>query len=236
MILTLKELSDYLRVNERTVLRMLKSGQLQGTKIGGQWRFNGSQIDSLFFPPGQVVEEVPLEDLTRSCLGIPVSRVMARERVVMDMRATDTAGVINELVAPAMFNSLVLDVQDARKRLLDRERLLSTGVGKGIAIPHPRDPIPTLRKPAVIVFGRSREGINYAALDGKPVHVFFLLCCQTIELHLHLLGRLAQLLRDGSFTADCRAVATAEDLLLLVLERERREFLAPAGETTGKDI
>ena len=50
MILTLKELADYLRVNERTILRMLKSGQIQGVKIGGQWRFNGSQIDQMFFP------------------------------------------------------------------------------------------------------------------------------------------------------------------------------------------
>ncbi len=49
MILTLKELADYLRVNERTIIRMLKAGKIQGTKIGGQWRFNGSQIDQFFF-------------------------------------------------------------------------------------------------------------------------------------------------------------------------------------------
>ena len=66
MILTLKELANYLRVHERTVLRMLKAGQIKGTKIGGQWRFNGSQIDGLFFPEGTEGKmEVPLADLVR---------------------------------------------------------------------------------------------------------------------------------------------------------------------------
>ena len=50
MILTLKELAEHLKVNERTILRMRENGQIEGVKIGGQWRFNGSQIDRMLFP------------------------------------------------------------------------------------------------------------------------------------------------------------------------------------------
>lgn len=228
MILTLRELADYLRVNERTILRMLKTGQVQGAKIGGQWRFNSSQIDGLFFP-GEGEEEVEGEEslgsLARSHLSIPVSRVIAEDRMVLDMQATDVAGVIEELTPRDLLGRLVMEVEGLRAKCLAREQLLSTGVGNGVAIPHPRDPIATLKAPAMIVFGRSAKGVEFSAVDGKPVHLFFLLCCQNIEVHLHLMGRLAKLLRNREFLAKCRECETTTDVLRVVLEFERAQFL-----------
>lgn len=230
MILTLKELADYLRVNERTILRMLKTGQIQGAKIGGQWRFNGSQIDSLFFPnTPRGADDIPLSDLTRSHIGIPVSRVMDAGRMVMDMEADSVEGVIRELVAPRMLNTILMDVGELREKCLAREALLSTGVGHGVAIPHPRDPIPTLRAPAAVVFGKSAGGVDFNAADGHPVHAFFLLCCQNIEVHLHLMGRLARLLQHESFIQDCRQCETPEDVMRTVMEMERADFFRISG-------
>ena len=228
MILTLRELASYLRVNERTVQRMLKSGQLKGVKIGGQWRFNGSEIDRLFFPDAEPSHEeaVPLDDLVRSHLSIPVSRHLREDRMVLDMSASDVPGVISELTAPMERRTLLLDVGDLRTRLLAREELLSTGVGGGIAVPHPRDPLPTLREPCVLVFGRRREGVEYGAADGQPVRLFFLVCCQNIELHLHVMGKLAQLLRESAFVQACLEAGTGSDVLRAALEGERRQFLA----------
>ncbi len=231
MILTLRELAQMLRVNERTILRMLKSGQIKGAKIGGQWRFNSSQIDGLFFPEGGVStgdEEVSLEMLTRSPIGLPVSRLMSETRAVMSMTAQGVEGVIEELTNPRLVGPLVLDVTDLRTKCLAREKLLSTGVGSGVAIPHPRDPITTLRAPAMVVFGRSKQGIDFGAADGKPVDLFFLMCAQSIELHLHLMGRMSRLLRQGSFLSQCREAATPQDLIRLVMEAERNEFLSQA--------
>jgi excisionase family DNA binding protein len=229
MILTLRELAQMLRVNERTILRMLKSGQLQGAKIGGQWRFNSSQIDGLFFPgetPRESSEDIPLNELTRSHLGIPISRVMSDTRMVLSLTGHDAESVIEELTNPRMLNPVLLDVSDLRSKCVAREELLSTGVGRGVALPHPRDPVTTLRAPAVIVFGRSAEGIEFKAADGKPVHLFFLMCSQSIELHLHLMGRMARLLRQNDFIAQCMNCATPQDVMRLVMESERDEFLA----------
>lgn len=231
MILTLRELAQMLRVNERTILRMLKSGQLQGAKIGGQWRFNSSQIDGLFFPSeplpaeGEGEEDISLAMLTRSHIGIPISRVMSDARMVLAVEARDAVGAIEELTNPRMLNPVLLDVKDLRTKCLAREELLSTGVGNGVAIPHPRDPVATLRAPAIVVFGRSTQGIDFGAADGKPVHLFFLMCSQNIELHLHLMGRLARLLRHGDFIAHCRTAATPQDVMRLVMEAERDDFL-----------
>ena len=227
MILTLRELADYLRVNERTILRMQQTGQIQGVKIGGQWRFNGSQIDRLFFPDStsENPESVSLEDLGTSHLAIPVSRVLSEDRIIMDMEATTSTEAIDELLSVVQKKHLSLDMKDLRERILAREELLSTGVGNGIAIPHPRDPVPTIAEPAIIVFGKSSAGIDFAAVDGKPIHLFFLLCNQNIEMHLHMMGRLAQLLRHEDAVARIDNAGTAQEVVRAVLDVERHDFL-----------
>ncbi len=224
MILTLKELADYLRVNERTILRMLKSGQIQGVKIGGQWRFNGSQIDQMFFPQNQPSgpDAVPLNEFAQTNLAVPVSRLLKEDRIVLDMKAKDMDGVINELSEPIGRKMLLLDVHDLKNRLAAREKLLSTGIGGGIAIPHPRDPVTTLREPAVLIFGRHPAGVDFGAVDKKPVHLFFLLVCQNIELHLHLMGALARLLQEKGLAEDLLKAKSAEDVMRRVMELETR--------------
>lgn len=227
MILTLKELADYLRVHERTILRMLKAGQLQGVKIGGQWRFNGSQIDQVFFPEKPVTspDAVLLSDLTANRPPSPLSRLVKDDRILLDLTATDVTGALHELSEPFAQKTLLLDIQDMRNRLESREKLLSTGIGRGIAIPHPRDPIPTLREPAVIIIGRSTKGVAFKAIDGKPVYLFFMLCCQNIELHLHFMGSLAKLLQEPEFVEACRNAKTPAEITRPLMETEARQLL-----------
>lgn len=227
MILTLKELAEYLRVNERTILRMLKTGQIQGAKIGGQWRFNGGQIDKVFFPNAPLGEEdVPLTALTQSQIDIPISRMMNEDRVILDLQANSVEDVINELVLPKVFNTLVLDINDLKDKCIARESLLSTGVGNGLAVPHPRDPIPTLRAPGCIIVGRSSKGINFNAPDGKPVKLFFLVCSQNIELHLHMMGCMARMLGNDDFIKACQGAKEKTDVIKAVMEYERADFIS----------
>ena len=98
-------------------------------------------------------------------------------------------------------------------------------MGKGVAIPHPRDPVTTLKASGLIVVGRSEKGVDFGAVDGKPVHVFFLLCSQNVEVHLHFMGRLAEMLRNRDFVAASRSWEAPEDVLREVLETERAHFL-----------
>lgn len=232
MILTLKELANYLRVNERTILRMQSSGQIQGVKIGGQWRFNGSQIDQLFFPDSDSDngEKVALDDITQTHIVTPLSRILSENRMIMDMEATNREEAIDELCAVVQKDNLVLDPGDFRERVVAREKLLSTGIGKGIAIPHPRDPITALRASAIIVFGHSGKGINMDSVDGKPVNLFFLLACKDIEIHLQVMGRLAQMLNHDTFVNEIDQGEKPDDILKVAMEFERQEFLKEGHE------
>ncbi|MBQ4480954.1 MAG: PTS sugar transporter subunit IIA [Victivallales bacterium] len=233
MILTLKELAEYLRVNERTIMRMKDQGKIEGVKIGGQWRFNGSEIDKLFFPQNgvevakEVEQEEPMSVLNRPSIGIPLSRVMHENRILLNLAATDRDSLIEEMTAARLMYGLVLDVSDLRLKCKQREAVLSTAIGEGIAIPHPRDPIPTLRSSAAVIYGYSHDGINYDAPDGKPVHHFFLVCSQNIELHLHLMGCMARLLKDQDFVNALPKCTQNADVIKLVMKHERAEF-APA--------
>ena len=77
-----------------------------------------------------------------------------------------------------------------------REDLCSTATGDGVAIPHARNAMVGLVSKPIIAFGRHPKGIDFGALDGKPTHLFFLLCAPNVRLHLQLLARLSRVLRE----------------------------------------
>ena len=111
--------------------------------------------------------------------------------------------------------------------LLAREALGSTGIGDGIAIPHPRNPIVLhVERPLVTLCFLARA-VDFGAVDGRPVYALFSLISPTPKLHLHLLSRLAYALRDP----DCKAaIARRADAATILSEIRRVEAgLGPQG-------
>ena len=86
-------------------------------------------------------------------------------------------------------------------KLLAREQLASTGIGNGIAIPHPRDPLSQAPASPVISTFFLNEPIPFNAIDDQPVSILFLLISSTVKHHLHLLSRLSYCIRDKAFVA-----------------------------------
>jgi PTS system nitrogen regulatory IIA component len=232
MILTLKELAQYLRVNERTILRMHQAGQIKGVKIGGQWRFNGKEIDQMFFPDAKhdtsPEHGVALGELTRqSSLQIPISRLLHPNRMKLSLESTDASGAIDELCELVSRENLTYAVKDFTQRIHAREALLSTGVGNGVALPHPRDPVSELQEPAIIIVGKSEQGLAFEAIDNAPVHLVFLLACQDIQTHLHIMGQMARCLRNEEILKTLFAAESAQEIIQTIMSFERQTFLAP---------
>ncbi|MDP2840462.1 MAG: PTS sugar transporter subunit IIA, partial [Syntrophales bacterium] len=103
--------------------------------------------------------------------------------------------------------------------LLERERLGSTGIGDGIAIPHGK--LPGLEE-MVVSFGRSREGIAFEAMDGKPVHLFFLLMApeNSAGQHLKALAKISRMLKDANFRKNLLEAKMHEDLFRIIAEKD----------------
>mgnify|MGYP000726777005 CR=1 FL=1 len=129
-----------------------------------------------------------------------------------DLRATTKEGVLRELTELVGRSEGLSNASLLFEMLQRREQLGSTGIGKGIAIPHGRSLAMSRLK---VAFGRSAEGITYDAIDKKPVHLFFLLVAPPQEErmeYLPLLGRIAELARDRSMRERLKKVESFADL------------------------
>lgn len=142
---------------------------------------------------------------------------LSPEAITLDLTATTREAVLRELVALLRVSDG--DAEALQRVLLRREGIGSTGVGRGIAIPHCRSlVVDTVR----LAFGRHPAGLDYAAIDGRPVHHFFLILAPPLEvsnLYLPILGRIAQFAKDPDVPERLIQLQTPEDLLALLEEK-----------------
>ncbi len=139
--------------------------------------------------------------------------------ILPDLKATGKRAVLEELAAvllpdlPGQKLETVVDV------LMERERLGSTGIGDHIAIPHGKLPQLAGLK---LAFGRSRRGVDFEAMDGKPSHLFFLLLApsNSAGLHLQALAKISRMLMSQSFRDHLMQAATADELHALLAEKD----------------
>lgn len=125
-------------------------------------------------------------------------KAMKQGGIFFNVHGDNVADVLKNAVSlsPLPFDvdkNLLLDL------LLQREKLASTGIGSGIAIPHPRYPIGNLADGAIITTCFTENKIDFKAIDRAPVFVVFLILSPSTDIHLKFLSRLSYCLRDNSF-------------------------------------
>ncbi len=141
--------------------------------------------------------------------------------IVAELNATDKKGVLSELTA-SLADASGVKQEELLRVLLERERLGSTGIGGGIAIPHGKlKPLQSM----LMGFGRSRKGVDFDAMDGKPTHLFFLLLAPEDSTggHLKMLARISRLLKNTVFKERLMNAADWRELYM-VIEKEDQEF------------
>ncbi|MFP3998881.1 MAG: PTS sugar transporter subunit IIA [Desulfobacterales bacterium] len=141
-----------------------------------------------------------------------------KDTVLTDLASADKKGVIDELAEPVA-KQTGLEHREIVRVLIERERLGSTGIGDGIAIPHGKiNQLDSL----VLGFGLSRKGVNFEAIDGKPTYILFLLLSpdNSTGLHLRILARISKLLREDSFKQGLMQAKTQEDVIKTIREAD----------------
>src|SRR5882762_7349133 len=140
--------------------------------------------------------------------------------IVVDLTATTKKGVLEELVELLAKQGKVKDTRATVEILLEREKLGSTGIGQGIAIPHAKT---EQTEQVTAAFGLSRRGINFDSLDGEPVFIFFLLVAppNAAGLHLKALARISRLLKDKFFRQSLRDVKDAAEVLKIIRDEDQ---------------
>jgi len=140
--------------------------------------------------------------------------------IKLELAATQKVEAIKELIALLDKSGYVTDVEAFLKSVLEREKVGSTGIGKGIAIPHSRTA--TVRE-VVVAVGRSTQGIEFEALDNKPVHLIFLIAApiESGGLYLKALARLSRLLRYQEFRNELMEAKTEEEVFKIISSEEK---------------
>ncbi|WP_100489001.1 PTS fructose transporter subunit IIABC [Sporolactobacillus pectinivorans] len=170
-----------------------------------------------------------------------ITNLMIERAMVMDMQATTKEEAIDELVASLEKNGRINDPKLFKEMILKREAESSTGIDNGIAMPHAKT---KAVNEATVVFGRSRKGIDYKALDCKPSYLFFMIAAPegAANVHLQTLAALSRLLIDQKFVAKVKQAETPAEVAQLFddeqaekEEREKKEASQPASKVTDNE-
>ena len=148
--------------------------------------------------------------------------ILDKECIIPELRSRTKEEVLEELTGALLSCKANLDKETLVEVLLERERLGSTGIGDGIAIPHGK--VQDLDE-LVLSFGRSTQGIEFDSMDGRPTHLFFLLIApeNSAGIHLRALAKISRLLKSSHFRQRLLKAETGEELFE-VIQEEDKEF------------
>lgn len=225
MRLDVKAVASFLDVSEKTIYRWASQGKIPVYRVNEQYRFNRAEL---------------LEWATRE--GMNVSPDLLREPedvIVPSLEESLRAGGINYRVEGRDKSEVLLalvqmlplpeevDREFLYRVLLVRESMGSTGIGKGVAIPHVRNPI-VLHIPRPIVnLSFLEHPIDFQAIDGQPVHALFMIVSPTTKAHLSLLAKLMFGLRSPEF-ADLIASCGAREGIFECVRRIDSQAASPS--------
>ena len=148
-----------------------------------------------------------------------ITDILHKDSIIGELTSRDKKGVLEELVSVLVEHGRLKRKEKPVQVLLERERLGSTGIGDGIAIPHGK-----LKdiKNMICSFGRTREGIDFQSIDEKPSHLFFLLFApqESAGEHLQALARLSRILKDGQLRKQLMEAASENEIYRLIAEED----------------
>ena len=215
MALSINDLTSYFGVGADTVERWVRQGRIPAFREDGSLRFRKKDIDK--WAARQNIRLRHLDN-TESSAEEPVPtlcQAMENGGVCADIEGCDKAAVISACIEK--MDLIPVDFkQDLLKRIMEREEAMSTGVGNGIAIPHPREPLSYLPKSAIVTCFL-KAPIDFKALDDRPVHIVFFLLATSLTHHLPLLSSLSRSLKDQKFL---NCLESRPDLNTLLRELE----------------
>lgn len=227
--MTLETFAKHVGMDARDVRKLAERGKLPGQKVAGKWRFNRAHVtewlqqemlsldidESRLRAIEQAMSEAGVRDVNQHL----ITARMSLEGIDLSLPAKTKSSVLLELVALASKTGLLYDESGLLRALQERESLCSTALPKGVAIPHPRQPMPYASAESIICFARLGRGIGFGSPYGDLTNLFFLICCHEDREHLHVLARLVRMLDDACLDR-LRDVETREQALAVLIERE----------------
>lgn len=151
---------------------------------------------------------------------IKLSSLLREGSIELEIESDNKAGVISELVDIACKAGNVKNKKALAEAIAEREKLGSTAIGNGVAVPHAKI---DGAKQAVLIFGRSSSGVDFNSLDGEKTHLFFMLISpkEDIGAHLKILAKISHLIKDRFMVGLFRKSKSKKEVLSIIATLEK---------------
>jgi PTS system nitrogen regulatory IIA component len=197
MDLTMHDITELLGLDEKKIMKMIQAGEMPAYKIENEYHFNRAEVKSWCLEHNIRVTQKVLEiDVTGT--GVSLTALIGRGGRFSHVPGDSAIEVIKNA---ATYLSLPLGItrEELTYNLLEREELMTTAIGRGVALPHPRQPLITDPRNQMVAICFLKTPIDFQALDHVPVHTLFVILSADAHRHLEILSRISYLCHDDQF-------------------------------------
>jgi PTS system nitrogen regulatory IIA component len=219
MELKIKDIVNLLQVSEKTVYRWIKGNKIPCYRINHQYRFNRSEINEWILS-NKIEFSSSLVNLDVFHNPDNLSKLLEKGGIVVNIKGNTVKEILSNAIE--MINTPTgISKQELLSVVLSREELMPTAIGKGISIPHPRNPIITNINDASVSICILEKPIEFGALDGEPVHTLFIILTTSPRMHLEVLSKISYLCQDDNFLKMLKERESKEKILEYVRSKEK---------------
>jgi nitrogen PTS system EIIA component len=216
--LKMKDVMEILQAPEKDVLKMIKDSGLPAHSINHQYMFNKQEIKEWVIKNGIKIHKRFL-DLKPGDMPVSVAGLVKKGGILYGVKGRNSSGVLSYCSAQMKFPP-ELTQEQVLSSLIQREEMMPTAVGHGIAIPHPRNPIVTDIQNESITVCLPAHPVPYSAMDGEPVHTMFIVLSANPGRHLEILAKLLYLCQQPDFTALLKNKSPEADIIAYIEKAE----------------
>lgn len=230
--ITIGQLAEYLGWSTRFIEGLVRGERMPGLEIDGQWRFRRDDVVDWLEQKIQTLDTARVTELENnlesSLLADGTFRTTRTDRltsrlplkgIALDVPVAGKTEALEALATLADATGLLFDKQHLLDSLIDRESLCSTAMPGGVALCHPRRPIPSIIERQFLTLLRTERPVDFGAEDGEGTTLFFLLCTPDDRSHLHGLARLARVLNAQTLES-LRNASDSDEVLAILANAE----------------
>lgn len=219
MDLKLKDIIALFNVPEKTITQWIRERGMPAYKIKNQYFFNKAEVSEWVLSKNIAVSE-NIFNLNLTGTPVSISRLIRRGGVFRSIQGNNIEDIIGNIVNVIAIPA-GLTKETVKASLLQREEMMSTAVGNGIAFPHPRNPIISDVDDEGISICFLDQKINYNAIDRKPVGILFIIISSNAKRHLDILSKISFLCKQDDFIALLQGKPGADEIIAYVEMKEK---------------
>jgi nitrogen PTS system EIIA component len=219
----MKDIINLFEVPEKTVVQWINEKKMPSYKIKNQYYFNKAEVNEWILKNNIAVSEKIL-DLALTNRPVSLVDLIKKGDVHYGIKGTTVREVIEDVVR-TIPKPKSADADTVRASLMQREEMMTTAVGKGIALPHPRNPIISDIDEESVSICFLKGPVDYGALDGEPVQALFVIISSNAKRHLEILSKISFLCKQDDFMKTLKD-KPQKKALLGHIERVEKEWSA----------